>query len=424
MKIENYNPNSNLEKIAIEFLKLLKNESEAYFIGGYPRDLLINLFSNKKNITHDIDICINKNQEEVIEILDNIDCKYKLLKKGFGVFIVKYKDYEFELACFRKDIGKNDNRNPKNIKFTKSIKKDSKRRDFTINSLYFDPIEEKIYDFQNGINDIKNNTIKFIGNTKRRIKEDNLRIIRYLRLKNKYNLKTDRKTIKQIEKLSKNIKISNYQFKKELNKTLESKNSNITLYDLDRFLILEKFIEEINDIKNIKLEDLGNNLFESMLNKLNFVDNQVFYDLLKDLKFFEKKNIDIDKINKYNIVKTLGTEFLWAILFQDLGKIKISPENIDGEKVYKNFEAISKDIFSKQAKIFNFSNKSREKIEFLILNQNKLNNIKDLDKEKLDQIKKSEYILDLFILFVINYSYLTKNFERDLVKIKKIFNKI
>lgn len=422
MNIENYNPNSNLEKNAIEFLKLLNKNSKAYFIGGYPRDLLINKFSNKKNITYDIDICINKNENEVIEILNNIDCEYKILKKKFGVFIVKYKDCKFELACFRKDIGKSDYRNPKSIKFTKNIKKDSKRRDFTVNSIYFDPIENRIYDFNNGIKDIKNNKIRFIGNIKKRIKEDNLRIVRYLRLKNKYNFKADKKTIKQIEKFSKNIKVSNYQFKKELNKTLESKNSSVTLYDLDRFSILEKFIEEINDIKNIKLENIDNNLFEVILYKLNFVDNEDFYEILEELKIFNKN--EIDKLNKYNLIKIIGTEFLWAILFQDLGKTKIHSENIDGEKVYRNFEAISKDIFSKKAKLLNFSNISREKIEFLILNQNKLNNIKNIDKEKLDQLIKSNYILDLFILFIVNNSYLNKNFNKDLLKFKKILKLI
>jgi len=419
MKIENYNPNSNLEKVAIEFLKLLQKNSKSYFIGGYPRDLLINIFLNKKNITYDIDICIDKNEKEVSEILENIECSYKLQKKGFGIFIVNYKDYKFEIASFRKDIGIRDSRNPKTIKFTKNIKKDSRRRDFTINSIYFDAIKNEMYDFHKGIEDIKNNKLNFIGNTKKRIKEDNLRIIRYLRLKNKYNLKSDKKTLKTIEKFSKNIKISDYQFKKEINKVLESKNSSVTIYDLDKFLILEKFIEEINDIKNIKLKDRDNNLFEAILYKLKFIDDDEFYNILKNLNFFNKKEIQ-KKINKHNIVKALGTEFLWAILFLDLGKTKISPENIEGKKIYKNFEAISKDIFSKKAKLLNFSNNSREKIEFLILNQNKLNSIKELDQEKLNQIIKNDYFLDLFLLFIINNSYLSKDFDKDIKKYKKI----
>lgn len=420
MKIENYNPLSNLEKTAIEFLKLLQINSQAYFIGGYPRDLLLDIFLNKKNTTYDIDICINKNEKEVSEILDNIECSYKIMKKGFGIFIVNYKDHNFELACFRRDIGKSDSRNPKTIKFTKNIKKDSKRRDFTINSLYFDAITNEVYDFNKGIEDIKNNRLKFIGNTKKRIKEDNLRIIRYLRLKNKYNLKSDKTTLNIIEKFSKNIKISDYQFKKEVNKVLESKNSSITIYDLDRFLILEKFILEMNDIKNIKLKDKDTNLFEAILYKLNFIDSDEFYNILKDLNIFNKKGLNIEKINKYNIVKILGTEFMWAILFQDLGKTKTSSDDVEGEEIYKNFEAISKDIFSEKAKLLNFSNISREKIDFLILNQNKLNNIKELDQEKLNQIKESDYFLDLFLFFIINNSYLSKDFDKDILKYKRI----
>ncbi|MCF7795823.1 hypothetical protein K9M42_01910 [Patescibacteria group bacterium] len=424
MEIENYNPNSKIEKQAIEFLELLQKKSKAYFIGGYPRDLLINIFLNKKNITYDIDICIDKNEREVSEILDNIECSYKIIKKGFGVFIVNYKDYKFELACFRKDIGKGDSRNPKTIKFTKNIKKDSKRRDFTINSLYFDAIENKIYDFHKGIEDIKSNRLKFIGNTKKRIKEDNLRIIRYLRLKNKYNLRSDKRTLNIIEKFSKNIKISNYQFKKEINKVLKSKNSSATIYDLDKFLILEKFIEEINNLKGIKLKNKDSNLFETILYKLNFIDNDEFYKIIKNLKIFDKKDINIEKINKYNIVKKLGSEFIWSILFQDLGKTKISEEEVNGERVYKNFEAISKDIFTKKAKLFNFSNKSKEKIEFLILNQNKLDNIKEIEKEKLNQIIKNEYFLDLFLLFIVKNSYLSKDFDKDIKKYKKIIKLI
>ena len=99
-------------------------------------------------------------------------------------------NYKFEITSLREDIS-TDGRHAK-VKFSKDWKKDASRRDFTINSIYSDG-EGNLFDPFNGKKDLENGLIKFIGDPDKRIKEDYLRILRYLRFflnysKQKHNL--------------------------------------------------------------------------------------------------------------------------------------------------------------------------------------------------------------------------------------------
>ena len=100
----------------------------------------------------------------------------------------------FELTTLRKDI-KSFGRHA-DIKIIDNWKEDSKRRDFTINSIYLNK-KGKIFDPQQGVNDLKNKIVKFIGDPQTRIEEDYLRIIRFIRFTIQYNSKVETSTAKQ-----------------------------------------------------------------------------------------------------------------------------------------------------------------------------------------------------------------------------------
>lgn len=153
---------------------LQMNGFEAVLAGGCVRDMLNNVEFN------DIDIATNATPNQVCHSLSIFETKK--VGRAFGVVLVRADGYEYEIATFRKDIGKSDGRHPANVEFC-SMEEDAKRRDFTINAVFYDPVNKKHYDFVNGIADIKSHTLRFVGNAKERLEEDYLRALRYVRFR-------------------------------------------------------------------------------------------------------------------------------------------------------------------------------------------------------------------------------------------------
>ena len=120
----------------------------------------------------------------------------KIFETGIkhGTITATIEKQNFEITSLRKDIA-TDGRHAE-VLFTKDWNEDSSRRDFTINSIYAD-IDGNIFDPNDGANDLKNGIVRFIGNPEKRIKEDYLRILRYLRFFSTYSLKDHQPEIKK-----------------------------------------------------------------------------------------------------------------------------------------------------------------------------------------------------------------------------------
>ncbi len=167
-------PKTDSEKFALKvYFSLVENFSRTYLVGGTVRDLLLG-----KKIT-DIDIATQARPNEVVECLKKHFIDFNIGFIRHGVVIASQRGLTAAIATFRKDL-RSSSRYPK-IKYVKSAKEDSQRLDFTINSFYFSPKNQKILDFHNGFKDLKNKSLRFIGKSEKRIKEDPLRIIRALR---------------------------------------------------------------------------------------------------------------------------------------------------------------------------------------------------------------------------------------------------
>lgn len=222
-----------------EFLKLSKEFSahsfHLYLVGGSVRDLLI-----KKEID-DFDLATDATPEEMSQFLPGCDMTFA----KYGAVKIKRGKETFVITTFRKEGKYDDSRHPSKIIFVKDMKEDSKRRDFTINALYMDD-HFKLYDYVGGEEDLKNKTLRMIGNPKKRIKEDPLRILRAARFVIKFDFKIDKK----------------------LEKTL------IKQAHLLRKLNPEKIKEEISKIDENKSE-----VKEALFNKLNI--NKYLKDMLK-----------------------------------------------------------------------------------------------------------------------------------------------
>jgi len=149
--------------------RLRKRGFEAYIVGGAVRDMLMGL----KPI--DKDVATSASVEEVKEIFK--DAHYKAEGKSF---LVSFVD-GIEVATYRTDTYKGLDAHDVIIKPAKTLEEDVLRRDLTINAMAYDPFEERIIDYVNGQEDLKNRVIKFVGEPKFRIHEDPNRIIRACR---------------------------------------------------------------------------------------------------------------------------------------------------------------------------------------------------------------------------------------------------
>lgn len=164
------------------------NHIPFYIVGGAVRDDILGLNIN------DYDFAVGTTPEVLLEIFK--DYKKDIYHINLGSLKVHIGSSLLELSCLRKESGKKDERFPSKVEFTTDLLLDASRRDFTINAVYYD-LDKGYIDPLNGINDIKNHLIKFIGNPMIRILEDPLRIIRAIRfeLLLDFNIDADTKNI-------------------------------------------------------------------------------------------------------------------------------------------------------------------------------------------------------------------------------------
>lgn len=152
----------------------------AYYAGGFVRDLLL------QHPSDDIDIATNAPPETIQALFPHT----VPIGITFGIILVIIGNRHYEVATFRQDLDYQDGRRPSRIEFT-SPQEDAKRRDFTINGMFYDPVEEKVIDFVGGKEDLAKKVIRAIGDPHTRIKEDRLRMMRAVRLCCRFNFAID-----------------------------------------------------------------------------------------------------------------------------------------------------------------------------------------------------------------------------------------
>mgnify|MGYP001156838855 FL=1 len=162
----------NIEEVN-KIVSIFQNEkAEIRLVGGCVRNALLN-----KNYK-DIDCAVNIHPNDTTKILQKNNIKFQDFAKKYGSVSAFINNKKIEITSLRKDIAQKGRHT--DILYTEDWKIDAVRRDFTINALYLTS-EGKLIDYFDGLKDLKENKIKFIGNIEKRIKEDFLRIYRYFR---------------------------------------------------------------------------------------------------------------------------------------------------------------------------------------------------------------------------------------------------
>lgn len=236
------------DKLCMKIFSLLnEKEDTARFVGGCVRDSIIGLKTN------DIDIATKLNPEDVVKILGSESIKVVPTGIDHGTVSVFSKDFNFEITTLRSDIS-TDGRHAEVI-FSDSWEEDSLRRDFTINSIYLKQNGE-LYDPHNGIQNLKDKKIIFIGNPDERINEDYLRILRFFRFNAFYgnnNLKLSSDSIKAcIKNKNKIKKLSSERVQNEFFKILNSSDPYFIVSIMRKIEILDLLFEHKVETKIFK----------------------------------------------------------------------------------------------------------------------------------------------------------------------------
>ena len=226
----------------------------ARFVGGCVRKYLTN------DTIDDIDIATTLNTDEIKERFKNTNFKVVDTGVKHGTVTLVSDKFKLEITTLRKDV-ETDGRHAQ-VEYINDWRLDSERRDFTINAIYLD-INGKIFDPQSGVIDLQNNNVKFIGDPQKRIEEDYLRIIRFIRFKIMYDSKIEASTLQAIKLNLNGIKkISKERILEELFKILDLKKF-INLNENDHLKeIFSLIFPEFNNYERLdRLKKIYNNLY-------------------------------------------------------------------------------------------------------------------------------------------------------------------
>jgi len=235
-------------KCAKEICVELRNSGHiAYFAGGWVRDHLLGIDSS------DIDIATDALPEEIIQIFPD----HVLVGAQFGVVLVLYGPHQFELATFRRDVSYENGRTPSEIELRSTPLEDAKRRDFTINGLFFDPQTNEIYDFVNGRADLAKGVLRTIGNPFDRFQEDRLRLLRAIRFAYRFGFVIDPETLTAISSLSVSLlpAVSMERIWQEFSKMREGPNFQAALLTMHETKLLQIIFPPLANVPLHMLEE-------------------------------------------------------------------------------------------------------------------------------------------------------------------------
>ena len=372
----------------------------ARFVGGCVRKHLTN------DAIDDIDIATILSTDEIKEKFKNTD--FEVIDTGIkhGTVTLISDKLKLELTTLRKDV-QTDGRHAQ-VEYINDWQLDSERRDFTINAIYLD-INGKIFDPQAGTIDLKNNNIKFIGDPQKRIEEDYLRIIRFIRFKILYNSKVEQTTSQAIRHNLNGIKhISKERILVELFKILDLKNF-IDLNDS----------EHLKELFSLIFPEFGNLKRLERLRKI-FNHSQIKRDILLAVLLIDEKNNHEYFAHKYSISNQTRENL--NLLAKGLKLLRENKDFFDKD-LEKNIYLRGKNYLI-NLNILNFANNSKYNVKNFLEIRKKIlqskNHLFPIDGKYLIQNGMKEGLALGKVLKIIEDEWITNGFYISKNRVKEI----
>lgn len=214
---------------------------EAYVAGGSVRDLLL------KRKPKDYDIATSARPEQIEKLFP----KTIAVGREFGILIVQSGRNHYEVATFRGERGFSDQRRPDEVYWT-TAEEDALRRDFTVNSLFYDARAQLVIDYTTGLLDLENQILRFVGDPATRIQEDHLRILRAVRLKNALNFQYDPGTYRAVRQFAGEVStVSGERIRHELDRIWADPRRSHGLRELADVGLLSVVLPEVDQLRGL-----------------------------------------------------------------------------------------------------------------------------------------------------------------------------
>lgn len=318
---------NNFKKASETAVKMLKDCGfEAFLIGGSVRDALMNLPIG------DIDITTSATPAEVEEIFK----EFRVIETGIkhGTVTVIIDNEPLEITTYRSESTYSDNRHPDSVTFSKTLKDDVVRRDFTMNGIAFD-FQNGFCDLVGGIDDIKNKTIRSIGDAETRFREDALRILRALRFSSVLDFTIEENTALAIHKCKDLLKnISAERIRDEFSKLLCGKNAYSVL-------------NEYSDVISVFIPEMEKCVGFEQINR-----HHIFDVYTHSLKALEQSENDL--------------HIRLSLFFHDIGKPYVAHFDEKGEQHYYSHPKKSAEITEEVLTRLRFDNDTKNKVVTLV----------------------------------------------------------
>ena len=330
---------SPMEKTAREIAAHLRESGHiAYFAGGCVRDIV------RGQTPKDFDIATDAKPENVQKLFP----RTYAVGAHFGVILVLENGFQFEVATFRSDEAYIDGRHPSAVHFS-SPEEDAKRRDFTINGMFYDPVAEEVIDFVGGRADIASKVVRAIGDAAQRFAEDRLRMLRAVRFATVLGYKIDSQTWDALVANAASVnKISAERIREELARIFLSPNRMRGWDLLDSSGLMRAILPEIDAMKGCKQPEQFHpegDVFEHTRLMLQFLPEKVsvplvFSVLLHDVAKPRTAVVDETGRIRFNGHDRIGAEMTEEIM----RRLRFSGAEIDATVEMVRQHMVFKDV--------------------------------------------------------------------------------
>jgi len=329
-----------MESAARNIVRRLREAGhEALFAGGCVRDSLMG------KVPHDFDIATSARPEQVQALFP------RTVPVGvqFGVVLVVEHGREYQVATFRSDGAYLDGRHPQSVTFT-TAEADARRRDFTINGLFYDPIEERVLDFVGGRKDLETHTLRAVGNPAERFAEDKLRLLRGVRFASELGFEIEATTWNAIREGAPTIRdVSAERIRDELVRIFASPRRVRGFDLLDASGLMAEVLPEILSLKGCEQPPdfhpegdvfVHTRLMLSLLSEhvsVPLVFAVLFHDLGKP-PTMERDGTGRIRFNGHESVSARMTEEIMRRLRFSNGEIEATVEMVQNHMVFKDVQ--------------------------------------------------------------------------------------
>ena len=333
---------SSVRQAALRVVQILQEKGHtAFFAGGCVRDLVL------RRTPQDYDVATSATPSEIEK------CFRRTIGvgKSFGVIRVRQNNHEIEVATFRTEGPYLDGRRPEYVEFT-TAEEDAKRRDFTINGLFYDPIRRSILDFVSGRKDLKKRVLRAIGDPVLRFQEDHLRLLRCIRFAAQLNFKIETKTWKALSHLAPSIQlVSAERIRDELTKLLIAPDATKGLRLLSRSGLMKQLLPEIEAMKGVP----------------------------QPRAFHPEGDVYVHTLKVVSSLKNPSPLLAWSALLHDVGKPPTFEKSLVRKRVRIRFPEHAKvgaEISDQILRRLRFSNSERETVVEMVANHMTFKDVK------------------------------------------------